>query len=128
MTPLGLLLLTKIVLTMVLIVVPFFVLAPKTLDRLTGLGTPTPAFYRLYAMAIFALVVAYAGGLLQTLEGVYPAQIVAMGLVSNIGASSVMIATGYARAQRLLTVFFGLIGVGFLAAVLAPNAAMYPVF
>ncbi len=124
MTYLTVLLAAKIVVTIIAVIIPFMFFKPEVLDRLSGFGTPNKAFYRLYAMAILALVVAYAGGLLQTLTAEYPAHIVAMGLVSNVGAATLMVATGYAQGQKLMTAFFGLIGLGFVWAALQPAAAM----
>ncbi|MCY4180011.1 MAG: hypothetical protein OXC60_08745 [Litoreibacter sp.] len=128
MTYLTLLLAAKIMVTLATVIVPFLLFKTETLDRLAGFGRPNEAFYRLYGMAILALVVAYSGGLLQTLSGEYPAQIVAMGLASNVGAVCLMIWTGYARVQKALAAFFGLIGIGFLWAALRPISAMLPVW
>lgn len=128
MTYLGLLLSIKIGVTLLAVVVPFLFFTPEVLDRLAGFGQPNRAFYRLYGVAILALLVAYSGGLLQTLAGDYPVQIVAMGLVSNLGAACVMLWTGYARGQIALATFFGLIGLGFAGAVLFPDLAMQAVF
>ena len=124
MTPLTILLSAKILNTMVLVIIPFLFLQPQTLDRLSGFGQPNRTMYRLYGMAILALVVAYSGGLLQTLAGVFPSEIVAMGLASNVGATLVMVLTGYARTHRIATAFFGLIGLGFAAAAAFPGASM----
>ena len=128
MTLLSLLLVTKILITLGVVILPFLFFKTATLDRLAGFGTPNAAFYRLYGMAILALVVAYTGGLLQTFQGLYPGTIVAMGLVSNVGAATVMVLTGYARKQVPLALFFGLVGVGFILAALFPAAAMTEVF
>lgn len=128
MTYLTLLLAAKILVTLAAVIVPFLFFKPETLDRLVGFGRPNEAFYRLYGMAIFALVVAYSGGLLQTLSGEYPAQIVAMGIASNVGAACLMVWTGYAREQKALSLFFGSIGIGFVWAALRPGMAMLPAF
>ena len=124
MTYLTLLIGVKIVVTLLNVIVPFLFFPTATLDRLAGFGQANTAFYRLYGMAMLALVVAYGGGLLQTLAGEYPAQIVAMGLVSNVGAALIMIWTGYARSQRALAAFFGLVGLGFIWAAVQPSAVM----
>ncbi len=128
MTYLSLLLIAKVVVTIAVVCIPFFFFKKETLDRMSGFGSPNIAMYRLYGMAITALVVAYSGGFLQTLAGEYPAQIVAMGLASNVGASVLMVTTGYVRSQGILTGFFGIIGIGFIIAALAPSFAMTAVF
>jgi len=128
MTYLSVLLVTKIVVTLIFVCLPFGFFQKEKLDQMAGFGSPTVAFYRLYAVAITALVVAYAGGFLQTLAGVYPSQIVAMGLASNLGAAMVMIGTGYARQQPLLTAFFGAVGIGFVGSAVFSDVVMTTVF
>ena len=124
MTFLGVILSAKILVTLVFLVGPFMFLRAEALDDLSGFGHPIPAFYRLYAMALLALVVAYTGGLLQAFEGTYPAIVVAMGLTSNIGAAAIMMLSGYARTQKVMTGFFAVIGLGFAFAMIWPEQAM----
>ena len=124
MTILSFILIAKILVTIGAIILPFLFAKPEFLDKRAGFGQPNLPFYRLYGMAILALVVAYSGGLIETLQGIYPTVIVAMGLTSNLGAALIMIATGYVRNQRLLTAFFATIGLGFACSTLSPDLAM----
>jgi len=127
MTSLSVLLATKILVTLVAVVAPFLLLPKARLDTLAGFGAPNLAMYRLYGMAILALVVAYSGGFIATLSGRYPTEVVAMGLASNVGAAAIMLATGYAKSQKILTGFFGLVGLAFIGAAAFPETWMLPV-
>lgn len=126
MTPLAVLLCVKMGVTLFGVALPFLVLPKAWLDRLADFGDPDVAFYRLYGMAILALIVAYGGGLVQSWAGTYPSGVVVMGLVSNGGATAVLVATGRVRKAPGLTAFFGLVAVGFVIARLAPAWALQP--
>ena len=127
MTYLAILLIIKITVTIVLIIIPFLFFKTETLDRKAGFGMPNTAMYRLYGIASLALVVAYSGGFLQALSGVYPGEIVAMGTFSNVGAVLVMLTTGYAQTQKIPTILFAFIAVGFVFSALLPDIAMQPI-
>ncbi|MEL6205950.1 MAG: hypothetical protein AAFR47_11645 [Pseudomonadota bacterium] len=124
MTALSLLLAVKIAITAGVVISPFLFMSKAALDARAGLGAPDLTLYRLYGVAMLALVVAYAGGLIRTLAGEFPGEIVAMGLVSNAGAAGTMVATGYARVQPALTLAFAAVALGFLMAALWPGPAM----
>ncbi|MEM7739213.1 MAG: hypothetical protein AAF225_00240 [Pseudomonadota bacterium] len=123
MTALGLLLITKIAVTGVLIGIPFLVLPRALVARLSGFEA-TPVLYRLYGIAIIALLVGYGGGLVQTLDGSFPWGVAAMGIVSNGGAAVILVLTGQAKTMRALTAFFVLITAGLVTAAMMPEAAM----
>ncbi len=126
MTPLGGLFVIKILVTFVWVSAPFLLFRKDLLDRLSGfVGTPM-VLYRLYGVAILALLAGYASGILSILEGVMPWGIVAMGLVSNGGATLVLLLTGEAKKRPALTTFFGLITVGLAASALWPDRALSP--
>ncbi|MEM1156418.1 MAG: hypothetical protein AAGI44_19965 [Pseudomonadota bacterium] len=80
-------LLYKIVITTLLWALPFLLAPTNVLQLLMG-AVPEPIFnLRLLGWAYVALITGYIGGLLQARGGVMPLQIIAMGLVSNGGAS-----------------------------------------
>ncbi|MEM8661010.1 MAG: hypothetical protein AAGF35_09005 [Pseudomonadota bacterium] len=80
-------LLYKIVITILLWALPFLLAPANVLQLLMG-AVPEPIFnLRLLGWAYVALIIGYVGGLLQARNGVMPLQIIAMGLVSNGGAS-----------------------------------------
>ncbi|MEO1335159.1 MAG: hypothetical protein AAFV29_05930 [Myxococcota bacterium] len=126
MTLLSVLLTIKVLVTLVTIALPFIVLPKSTLDRIAGFGQPDTAFYRLYGTAVLALIVAYSGGIYQISMGIYPGAVIAMGLVSNAGATIILIATGRVAKSLLFTLFFGAIAIGFAVAAAAPDLAMSP--
>ena len=126
MAPLALLLLLKIAITLLVVSGPFLVLPKSKIDQLSGYaGTPV-AFYRLYGTAIFALLVAYSGGLVSVLSGNVPWTVIAMGIASNLGATLVMIGTGEARKHPALAAFFAFIAAGLVGAALLPEMAVTP--
>jgi len=128
MSVLALILIAKMSVTLLAVVIPFLFFPKPTLDRTVGFGAPDGVFYRLYGVAVLALLVAYGVGYVQVQEGIYPEGVVWMGLVSNGGATLVLILMGQARKTPVFTAFFAAIAVGFAAAVLQPAAVMAPLF
>ncbi|MEM9838077.1 MAG: hypothetical protein AAF830_02875 [Pseudomonadota bacterium] len=126
MTFLVILLLAKIAVTLLAVALPFLALPKPTLDRLAQFDDPSPTLYRLYGMAVTALLVGYTSGLVTALGGVFPWSIIAMGIASNAGATLILIITGAARTRVLSTLFFGAIATGLILAALFPQAAMQP--
>ncbi|MGF1545234.1 MAG: hypothetical protein ACFB00_12180 [Parvularculaceae bacterium] len=111
--------------TFVAVAAPFLFLSKRRIDRLSGFDGAL-ALYRLYGVAVLALLVGYAGGLVETLGGATPYGVIAMGLVSNAGAAIVLMATGVASRRPLSTGFFGLIAAALGACALFPDAALRP--
>ncbi|MEM6745876.1 MAG: hypothetical protein AAF608_00495 [Pseudomonadota bacterium] len=126
MAPLALLLITKIVVTGLLVGIPFLLLPAAVIGRLSGFEARPPALYRLYGMAIIALLVGYGGGLVEVLDGSFPWGVAAMGIVSNGGAAIVLVLTGQAGTRRMLTAFFVAITAGLVYAAAMPEAAVRP--
>ncbi|MEM9383851.1 MAG: hypothetical protein AAGA68_02240 [Pseudomonadota bacterium] len=123
MTPLTLLLLVMIAVTAVVVAAPLLLLAPQRLDELSGAGPGSALLYRLYGVAISALLVAYGAGALAAQAGVFPAAVVAMGIVSNAGAAAVLIVHPEVRKRAVGIAFFGVIAVGLAVAAFAPEWA-----
>ncbi|NRA29816.1 MAG: hypothetical protein HRU11_06080 [Parvularculaceae bacterium] len=128
MTWLTILLLIKIIGTLVTIAIPFLVLPKTKLDEIAGMGAPSLTFYRLYGVAILALLTAYASGVLAAQAGVFPSGIVAMGLVSNAGAVAAILFTGRGQHMVLSTVFFGSIAAGLALAFVLQDVALQQPF
>ncbi|MEO1657943.1 MAG: hypothetical protein AAFR65_09495 [Pseudomonadota bacterium] len=126
MSPLALLLITKIAVTGVLIGLPFLFLPKASVERLSGFQATPPALFRLYGIAIIALLVGYGGGLAETLSGTFPWGVAAMGIVSNGGAALTLVVTGQAKARIPLTLFFAGITAGLIWATSMPEAALRP--
>ena len=124
MTFLSLLLAFKISVSVMLLCIPLLFLGKRILDNIFDLEDSSIVFYRLYGVAILALVAAYVGGFVAATAGRFPNEIVYMGVVSNLGSFTVMAVTGYIRRRPLTATLFGLIGVGFVVAAFIPDFAM----
>ena len=110
----------KILVTVFALVLPFLLFSQSRIDRLSGFGGTPLLLYRLYGIALLALAVAYGGGLWQTLNGQFPWIVAIMGLVSNGGASGLLIISGAARSRIVSTVVFGGIALGLAASLAFP--------
>ncbi len=128
MAPLALLLLVKIVGTLAAVAMPMLLLPIRRLDQLSELGPSNPVLYRLYGIAMLALLVGYTGGLVQVFAGEFPVTIVAMGVVSNGGASIALMAQEQTRQRRIALAFLASITVGLLVASGAQAWALAPLW
>lgn len=126
MTTMTLILCTKIILTLFTVVLPFLMFPVAKLDAVMQVQAKSAALYRLYGVAVLALLVGYAGGLWQVSNGVFPLGVVCMGIASNGGAFATLLLTGFAKQQRFLTLFFGLIASALIWALLVSETAMKP--
>ena len=124
MNLLAVLLLLKISVSLFALVVPFLLFPATRLEKLTGVQNSDGTFFRLYGMAILALLVAYGFGLHMALNGRFPDFAVVTGIVSNLGASAVLVLTGGWRKNKALFGFFSGIGIGLLWAMLFPEASI----
>ncbi len=124
MTWLSLLLLTKIIVTAALVAVPFLALPVQRLTPLTGGNASSPALYRLYGVATIALLTVYGFGILGAEMGVMPWGTVLAGIVSNLGASIVLVSTGTSNKMRAPSLFFGGIAALLMLSTLAPDVAL----
>ncbi len=128
MTLLSLLLSAKILVTLMFVAGPFLLLSVERLNAAMAPHSASAMMYRLYGVALLALITAYAAGLLAAQSGRLPVEVVAMGLVSNYGAAltqAVFRVTGF---QRVLMGFFALVGTGFAVAALYPDVALMRVW
>jgi hypothetical protein len=124
MTWLALLFGFKIAVTALAVVGPLLLLPRRALCARLQVPAEAAGLARLYGVALLALLVGYAGGLHASLHGAFPADVVAMGIVSNAGATLALFATGMARRHAALTAIFALIAVALVAAALFPATAM----
>lgn len=128
MTILTLVLLIKILVSIVTLVIPFMFFPPARLDASMGMTAVSSRLYRLYGMAILALLVGYAGGIVMAQSGHMPWAIIAMGLVSNIGAAGLLLTAGVKGVERLLMGVFAMIGLALLVAAVFPELALHSLF
>jgi len=124
MTLLDILLIVKILVTGVMVVMPLLFIPQVSLEKRLGIGTGSMPYIRLYGVAVLALLFGYGSALSGFTGGPFPWGIIIMGLVSNGGASAVMIVSGLAAKQKILLGFFITITVLLLLSAIFPDLAM----
>jgi hypothetical protein len=128
MSFLALVLAAKIVLTGLLTAVPFLFLPASRLATTTGVAGGGETLFRLYGVAIVALLVGYASGFWILASGQFPWGVVIMGLVSNAGGAALLIGTGAWRKALPITVVVSAIAASLAVAALAPDFASRPLW
>lgn len=124
MTYLSLLLIIKIAVTFLIVALPFFIFSKEKIDKIFGVKDGSLAVYRLYGVAVLALLFGYGGGLWQISQGAFPTGVIIMGIVSNGGATLVQMFTGSYKKSKLLTGFFAIVAIGLILALCLPDMAM----
>lgn len=111
MTYLDLILLAKIAGTALFVGLPFLLIpAPRLIGLLQIEGAePALPLIRLYGWAVVALLVGYSFGFSWNTGAVFPTGVVTMGLVSNAGATALLVITGAWRQALAMTVFLAAI-------------------
>ena len=128
MEPLSILLWIKIIGTFVPVALPLLLFRKERIQQLSGFAASDPALYRLYGMAVLALLIGYAGGYAQVLEGIYPMGVVAMGFASNAGAFLILLLTGRGSKAPWEPAFFGFIAMGLAVSFFFRDAALKPLW
>lgn len=126
-TFLTLVLAAKILVTGLMVGLPFFALPAKRISQLTGYGGIEVApLYRLYGTAVLALLVGYASGFWAIAAGIFPWGVVAMGVFSNGIGAAWMFATGAWRRNKPVTFFIAAIALALCGAGLNAQWAIQP--
>jgi len=94
--------------------------------RITGNGARS--LFRLYGVAVLALLVGYASGFWAIADGRFPFGVAAMGFVSNAGAAAILVATGGWRRAKFLTVFVAGIAIALVLAAAFQRQALLPLW
>lgn len=128
MTYLTLLLAVKIAITFLLVAAPFLALPKAKLEKAMNVASQSSMLFRLYGMAIFALLIGYAFGVPAAQSGHFPWGVTAMGAVSNGGAAFVLFFSGAAARNPALAGFFTVIAIGLAASMLFPEIALSRIF
>jgi len=128
MTYFTLLLLVKIVVTLLLVAVPFLLLPKHLLEKSTGSQHDNVLFFRLYGVAIVALLVGYASAIPSAQSGVFSWGIALMGLVSNTGAAALLFFLGKGKQSIVLALFFSFMAVFLVSAMIFPEIALSNVY
>jgi len=126
MTYLDLILLAKIAGTAVFVGLPFLLMPQVRLIGLLQINGAEAAMplIRLYGWAVIALLVGYSFGFSWITGDQFPIGVVSMGLVSNAGATFLLLATGAWRQALPMTVFLGGIASSLTFAFFAREAVM----
>ena len=127
MTAIGLILTIKIGVTTLLMAGPFLLMPERRLAEITGV-TGNGSIFRLYGIAILALLTGYASGFWTISEGRFPWGIAVMGVVSNTGAAMVLIASGAWRRTPAITGFVVAVSLALVLALLNSSYAMAPLW
>jgi hypothetical protein len=108
----------------VLVVLPFLFFPKLKLEKATQITAPTPTFFRLYGVALFALIVGYSFGIQSAENNIFPLGVVFMGLVSNGGATSILLLSRKTRQNLTLGFFFAFVTIALTVAIVFPEAAL----
>ncbi|MEM9312737.1 MAG: hypothetical protein AAGA34_14950 [Pseudomonadota bacterium] len=119
----DLLLLVKIVATALIIPVPYLFFSDARVAAINGEPPKDRPLMRLYAVAILALLVAYASALSWLRAEGFPWGIVTMGIVSNGGATAFLLFDRHTALERSTALLFGSITLALLAAAAFPDIA-----
>ncbi len=112
--------------TRILTGIPFLFLPAARLANSAGAGVGGATLFRLYGIAIAALLVGYSSGFWLIARGEFPWGLVAMGLVSNGGAATVVFASGAWRKAMAITFFIASIALLLAGAAAIPQQVMHP--
>lgn len=127
MSALSILLLIKITVTLVFVALPLLILPKERLGSMFGLSASTPYIFRLYGVAMLALITAYASGVWQISQGQYPVGIILMGIISNGGAALAALIFGQFRKKFWLNLFFSTVTAGLVVALISKEFALTPI-
>ena len=118
------LVLFKITVSVFVLVIPFLFFSKEKLEQIMHIKTDSKLLFRLYGVAIVALLVAYASAIPMAEITIFPWWIVFMGVVSNCGASVCMWLASDGSPNYKLIGLFGGIGIGFILSAMNPALAL----
>lgn len=125
MSWLTLLLAAKISVTALFVALPFLFGPLAMLEATTGVRAKSPLFFRLYGVAITALLVGYSFGIPAAENRQFPWGVVVMGLVSNTGAAFLLLRSDSSRSTGFwLGTFFAMVVFALALAMGAPDSAL----
>jgi hypothetical protein len=127
MTAIGLILAIKTGVTALLVAGPFLFMPERRLARITGI-TGNGTIFRLYGVAILALLTGYASGFWTIAEGRFPWGVAIMGIVSNGGAALVLFTSGAWRRMPAGAPFFAAVALALVLASLNSSYALVPLW
>lgn len=123
----SLILAAKIAVTAPLMAAPLLLLSEERLNALFAVNGGGRVF-RLYGVALSALLVGYASAFWTIAEGRFPWGIVAMGVVSNGGAALMLVFTGAWQQTRLALAFLAAVTLALILAAWNSEASLAPLW
>lgn len=128
MTWLALLFLFKIGFTAIFAALPMLLLPASAIQARLAVNAEALPYIRLYGWALAALLVGYGGAIPVAEAGQMPWGIVVMGIVSNVGATLLMLSPWGKSPSRTMPLVFGSIAVGLVLCAWFPQAALNRAF
>ncbi len=128
MSFIALVLTAKIAVTGVFAALPFLVLTPARIASTTGFDVSATPLFRLYGVAVTALLVGYASGFWVIASGQFPWGVVAMGIVSNGVGAITLFATGFWRQATSMTFFITGVAILLIIAAVTHQHALVPLW
>ena len=89
---------------------------------MTDVETASPTLFRLYGVAVLALLFGYATAIPNIQAGIFPWAIVIMGAISNGGAALFLVRDSSIWGRRILIVIFGGIFLALIASMAFPSS------
>ena len=121
MSRLTLLLVVKILFTILAVVIPFLFLPAERVAEMTGASIPAPSLYRLYGVAMVAILTGYAFAIPIAQRGERPLGPLVMGVISNGGAAFVLFSFGAEGTSRILAIVFAILAILLALSILKPE-------
>lgn len=125
-TPLSMILVVKIVVTLAFVGLPFLILPKSRLEVFAGVSAETDTFFRLYGIAIIALLLGYATAFPVLAAGQFPWGVATMGVVSNGGAALILFRSGNGIAKRYFLPIYAAICLALIVSMSLPERAIAP--
>lgn len=128
MSWISLLLTVKVLFTFIIVVIPLLFLSKNKLEKLMRVKTETPLLFRLYGIALLALLSGYSFGIPSAESGIFPWGVVCMGIVSNGGAVLVLLSAGLTDKNRVAVLLLTVVAAAFSISALFPQVAIQKIW
>lgn len=128
MTAALLVILFKIVVTFVFVAIPFLFFPAERLNKVTGIAAKSVTFYRLYGVAMLALLIGYASAFPLLWQNIFPWAVVIMGIVSNTGVTLVLVRGRSLSCKSPFVLTYGGIAIMLILCATFPKVAITPIF
>ncbi|GAW41452.1 hypothetical protein SH203_01858 [Brevundimonas sp. SH203] len=124
MSFLAIVLAVKILVTAVFMAIPFLTFPAKRLAERIGVTGGGGVFFRLYGVALTALLAGYGSAFPLLAKQEFPWGVVVMGIISNGGAAAILLGAGARRKTAPVALFLLAITAALIAAAINPAWAI----